>query len=275
VGLLLQAPPASATFPGANGKIAFDDYVGSEHIFTIDPNGTNLTDLTPGIDFAANPDWSPDGTRIVFVSENPTGIWGMNADGSGKKLILAGTEQGPAFSPDGRAIVFERLGAHMGLGIMNLRSGKFRQITDDGSLDLGPDWSPDGSKIAFSRGSGIWVVNANGTGQTQLTTSLFDSSPSWSPDGTQIAFTRSGGQAHYADVWIMNADGSGQTNLTAALTDGTQFSGPVWSPDGSQIALKRHPDCYEGGLITIAADGSGETGVYCNYDARDFSWQPG
>ena len=71
----------------------------------------------------------------------------------------------------------------------------------------------------------------------------------------------------------MNADGSGQINLTAALTDGSQFTGPVWSPDGTEIALSRHPDCYESGLITIAADGSGETGVYCNYDARNLSWQ--
>jgi Tol biopolymer transport system component len=270
---LPQAPPALATFPGSGGKIAFDDYVGSEHIFTIDPDGTNLTDLTPTADYAFDPDWSPDGTRIVFVSDNPTGISVMNADGSGKRLLLAGTETGPAFSPDGRAIAFSRTWPHPGLGVMNLRTGKLRQLTDDGSLDGGVDWSPDGSQVAFARGSGIWVVDANGMGETQLTTSLWDSTPSWSPDGSKIAFTHGHGQRHWADVWVMNADGSGQINVTGALTDGTQFSDPVWSPDESEIALNRYPDQLGSCLIIFAADGSAETGVYCGYDVRNISWQ--
>lgn len=273
MGMMLQAPPASATFPGRNGKIAFEDYVGSEHIFTIDPDGTDLTDLTPNVDYAFDPNWSPDATRIVFVSDDPAGISMMNADGSGKRLLLAGTEAGPAFSPDGRAIVFSRLWPHPGLGVMILRTGRLRQLTDDGSLDGGADWSPDGSQVAFARGSGIWVVDANGVGETQLTTSVWDGTPSWSPDGSQIAFTREHGQGHWSDVWVMNADGAGQTNLTAAFGVGTQFSNPVWSPDGSEIALKRYPDQLGDCLITVAADGSGMNEVYCGYDVRNISWQ--
>src|SRR2546426_11894298 len=66
-GLMVIAspPPVRATFPGTNGKIAFDDYVGSEHIFTVNPDSSDATDLTPGFE-AASPAWSPDGTKIAF-----------------------------------------------------------------------------------------------------------------------------------------------------------------------------------------------------------------
>src|SRR4051812_39054270 len=73
-----------------------------------------------------------------------------------------------------------------------------------------------GGAIAFDRNGEIFVVNPDGTGQTQLThTGGTANSPKWSPDGTQIAFQRSDG--HF---YVMNADGSGAMDVTA--------SPPVW-----------------------------------------------
>ena len=69
-----------------------------------------------------------------------------------------------------------------------------------------PSWSPDGTRIAFSRHSEIWVMNADGTNQTKLLDS--DQCPRWSPDGTKIAFEGNG------DIWVMNADGTNQRKLT-------------------------------------------------------------
>jgi WD40-like Beta Propeller Repeat len=82
---LAPGTPASATFPGSDGKIgvsAFDDT-----IRTVNPDGTGETVLTP-VAFGAQ--WSPDGTRIAFTRRQPPGctascaysIWLMNADGS-------------------------------------------------------------------------------------------------------------------------------------------------------------------------------------------------
>ena len=74
-----------------------------------------------------------------------------------------------------------------------------RDLSNDPAYsDFDPDWSPDGSLIAWARaGTGdydIWVMHADGTNQTQLTTDVgFDGYPSWSPDGTKIAFARSRG----------------------------------------------------------------------------------
>ena len=99
-------------------------------------------------------------------------------------------------------------------------------------------FSPDGAKIAFtvadgSGTTGIWVMNADGSGVTQLTGgSNEDEEPGWSPDGTRIVFSRD------SQIWVINANGTGQVRLTSKAIDGD----PVWSPDGSKIAFTRGPN---------------------------------
>ena len=272
-GLLLIAPspPVRATFPGTNGKIAFDDYVGSEHIFTVNPDGSDATDLTPGFE-AASPAWSPDGTKIafeVFLGPPGNGIWVMDADGSNKLQLTddGGTE--PSYSPDGSRIVYI-----LGTGLVVMRAdGTHRRLIVHQLNPSDPEFSPDGTTIAYTKGGSIWVVPRNGRGPHAITTGNYDSSPSWSPDGTRIAFQRTGFGPHNEDVWIMNADGTNATNVTANLMDANIFQEPAWSPDGTKLAIQRNPDCYSGGLITINVDGTGEAGVFCLYDARNFAWQ--
>ena len=101
------------------------------------------------------------------------------------------------------------------------------RLTSGPGAEFWPSWSPDGSRIAFSSTrddpnpddcfttcrSEIYVINADGTGTTRLTSnSADDTKPVWSPDGTKIAFetTRDGNR----EIYSMNAEGSGQTNLT-------------------------------------------------------------
>ena len=93
-------------------------------------------------------------------------------------------------------------------------------ITSGDADNYLPSWSPDGKRIAYtSRPSSgvlqIYVMNADGTGQTDLTNgaTASDWGPAWSPDGTKIAFTsdRDGNR----EVYVMNADGSDPVNLTA------------------------------------------------------------
>lgn len=103
-------------------------------------------------------------------------------------------------------------------------------------------------KAAAASVSEIWVMNADGSNQVQLTSnSVDDITPAWSPDGTQIAFasTRaepSGNDGNAdMDIYVMNADGTGVTLLTNDHTNsvpqGDRF--PTWSPDGTQIAWMR------------------------------------
>ena len=106
------------------------------------------------------------------------------------------------------------------------------QRSSIGLAGQAPDWSPDGTKLAYSRTVGtfdndeIFVANADGTGETRLTTnSVYDSRPVWSPDGTKIAFDSNEGGDW--EIFVMNRDGSGRH----AVTDNTfNDSRPDWQP---------------------------------------------
>ena len=117
-------------------------------------------------------------------------------------------------------------------------------------------------KIAFvsvrAANQEIYVMNADGSGQTRLTFSPgSDRTPSWSPDGTKIAFT-SFRDGRY-QLYVMNADGTDQHRVTNDL-DWDAF--PSWTADGRQLVFQKATFDASGNVNSIEiwavnADGSG------------------
>jgi Tol biopolymer transport system component len=149
------------------------------------------------------------------------------------------------FPGENGKIVFTHYADNKSAGIiyvMNAADGsnQTRLSTDDDADDFGPDWSPDGTKIVFASNRyvithhDIFVMNADGSGQTMLTNSSKDETwPSWSPDGTKIAFESD--QDGNGNIYAMNAsDGSNQTRLTNSTANDCN---PKWSPDSTKIAF--------------------------------------
>jgi Tol biopolymer transport system component len=147
------------------------------------------------------------------------------------------------------------------------------RLTINSASDGQPAWSPDGTQIAFTsdRSSGfqIYVMNVDGTNQTQLTSSGANSGPGWSPDGTQIAFVsnRDGNE----EVYTMNADGSAQVNLTS---NGALDHGRSWAPSGAQFTFASARDGNEQ-IYVMNADGSGQTRLTNNAALdSESAWSP-
>jgi TolB protein len=100
-------------------------------------------------------------------------------------------------------------------------SGAAIAVSNNPEDDVWPVWSPDGTRIAFVSAPGhLRVVNADGTGQIDLTPAENAYEPAWSPDGTRIAYSGSVGH-----VFVANADGSGRTELTPNMDS----SRPTWT----------------------------------------------
>ena len=202
-------------------------------------------------------------------------LYVMNADGSGLRRLTRNPELGgPAWSPDGRKLVFvkrvERSGAacrpvgrcHDEIYVIKADGSGLRRLTRNTLADNNPVWSPDGRRIAFTRDRdrqtvNIYVMNADGSGQQRLSPTVRRRpwiELAWSPDWKRIAFVASGGPLGRPDIFVMNADGSDVRNVTNTVT--TSFD-LAWSPDGRRIAyLEGSP----GGapLTVVNADGSGK-----------------
>jgi Tol biopolymer transport system component len=203
-----RAHASSTLWSSSNGVIAFrSDRDGEPDVFTIDTTGGSQDKLTATPGFAdLQPSWSPDGRLVAFVRRTDTGrpdLYTMTAEGGGRTRLT-------------RTNVAER----------------------------DPAWSPDGTRIAFAARTSplgpfrIFVMNADGTGRTQLTTQpagLADRSPVWSPDGSRIAYVTDRDGA-FPEIYTMDAAGGGVNRLTANVyVDGN----PSWSPDGTRILVER------------------------------------
>lgn len=127
-------------------------------------------------------------------------------------------EREPALSPDGTKVVFStnQSGSYH-LWVKTVNGPAPTQLTSGIGSDEFPSWSPDGTQIVFTRRTDmerIYRINADGSNLTQLTSGEgFDAR--YSPDGTKIYFGSFQGGTNSSDIFVMNADGSNQTQLTS------------------------------------------------------------
>lgn len=154
-------------------------------------------------------------------------------------------KQRPAWSPDGKRLVFARhRGDEVFLFVVDADGSGERRLTRRDDPEYDATWSPDGTRLAFSlvKVSGtqgdleVYTIGADGSRLEPLAVTQgklsHEESPAWSPDGKQVAFTstRDGNQ----ELYVANADGSNVRRLT---NDPALDVHPCWSPDSNRIAF--------------------------------------
>src|SRR5918993_4907420 len=250
VALLAVSQKAEATFPGKNGRIAFegdrDTGTGGSaaEIITVSPDGTGMKQITSASG-SGNPTFSPNGEKIAYAANygaGTRGIYVMNRSGNAKKALTDSNnvpEYGPTWSPDGTKIAFirqERVSTPEGqsdwqvdVWLMNADGSEQKKLTDDSNDEGAPTWSPDGTKIAFVDGPDIWTVKPDGSGRHNLTNTpdSYEEDPDFSPDGKKIAFA-SKGKYKKPEIFKKNADGSGRSKNVS--NDPKYNSSPDWGP---------------------------------------------
>jgi Tol biopolymer transport system component len=215
----LTANSASDTYPRLNRggtRIVFDsNRTGAYQIYTMNPDGSGLSQLTTSAGNNFDPVWSPDGSQIAFESfrDGQAEVYVMNANGTGLIRLTnhPAFDGHPVWSPDGSKIAFTSdRGTPANTGnrvwVMNADGSSPQQLTTQYYCQ-GPNWSPDGARIAFDADATndgsqeIWLMNANGSGQTQVYDPPNESPQGypgltdawirgWSPDGSFVTYTR-------------------------------------------------------------------------------------
>lgn len=212
-------------------------------LWVMDAAGGEARAITDMYYDARQPQWAPDGSRIVFQSfrDGNWHIWSIAADGSDPVQHTFGPydEREPAYAPDGGRIAFasDRSGNY-DIWSLDLASGVVSRVTDGPDHEFTPQWSPDGESLAYAsdRGLGAIIVRESGGSTRVVARNAGAISPAWSPDGSQIAYAAVvQGQT---GLWVADADagaagGEGAatpTRLTEAGADVFPFR-PMWMGD--------------------------------------------
>ena len=278
---------------GGSGQIAFaSSRSGTTQVWVVNVDGSQPRQVTNIPEGACQPDWSPDGKLIVFISPceknedqyRGSGLFITSVDGNGLTPLpsVPGGDFDPVWSPDGKKIAFTsvRNTGRPRIYVITLADGSVERLSDQYSYDRQPYWSPDGNQLTFvttQKGPvQIWTMNADGSSQALFSRSAdaINSHPVWSTDGEVILFTQVSRQRRIPGL------------AAASYKDGEYNEyryelGPVpareakFSPDGLWLVFESWPEGSNHDVYIMSASGANRTRLTDALgDDFDAVWSP-
>jgi len=211
------------------------------NLWLADTKGKQRRQLTTGEWRDWSPRWSPDGTRIAFLSDRSgkTQMYAMQAEGASSAVVIASSEIVPvefAWSPDGKNLAFLAGGA---IYTIAAAGGAAQRLTATNELEFTgePAWMPDGRSLVCAAKGQIFNIRIADHAVRALTRNeQRNSDPVPSPDGSKIAWIAAPVKPqNYVTrhLWVMNADGSRDRMLSGSLDRDVMH--PQWSNDSRTV----------------------------------------
>jgi TolB protein len=236
---------------------------GSQDLWIIDSDGENFRRLTShrggelGVPISMTPEWSPDGSRIVYTSYKDEGlprIYELSLATGQEKMVPTlrpGDYVSPSYHPGGELVYFA-ISHGTGRGIYRYNIAQdccFEPVTQGRVEDISPSLSPNGDFMVFNSfrlGEGapqIYIQPSDGSGGAELispyvySTPGFYTSPDWSPLGNRIAYHGRIRERGVHQILVAELDGRNRTTRTSQLTFSGVNEDPSWAPDGRHFVF--------------------------------------
>ncbi len=261
-------------------RIAFVSKQANRYRLNIaDWDGENIQTALTSSEPIISPSWSPDGSRLAYVSfESKKPVVYVHTLASGQRIAVAnfrGSNSAPAWSPDGRtlAVALTRDGLSQVYLVPADGRGSPQRLTTSSGIDTEPRWSADGAAIYFTSDRGgspqIYRMSPTGGDPVRITFgSTYNVSPRISPDGKTMAFiTRHEGRYLVAMKDLV----SGTERL---LSDGGREEAPSFAPNGRWIMYATQAGGRDS-LMAVSVDGRVKQRLTSNAgDIREPTWGP-
>lgn len=268
-------------------QIWLSDFGGS------DENAVQLTDVSGG---ACQPNWSPDGSQLVFISpcdrnreEYPDAqLYLINADGTGlTQLPSRAGDRDPVFSPDGTKIAFtsSRVNGRPQIHVLDLATNEVSNLSNSTSRDEQPTWSPDGRYMIYiTYTNQLWYkdLESGVIGKVSQSDDRDNGLPVWSPLGDRILFLQqsvvSASPPYFQLIYwdaAPSPTGNGLPEHKFVLAVVMAMRDPAYSPDGNWVAYSSNPDGVNHNIYAVNNAGAELTQI--TFDpALDFdpAWRP-
>ena len=245
---------------------------GAWYLAVADVDGQNPQVILRSGQPIMSPAWSPDGSRLAYVSfegRRPQIIVQDVYTGARRVASAApGINGAPSWSPDGQRLAFTlSKDGNPEIYALGLGSQSPVRLTSNGAIDTEPVWLPDGSIVFTSDRGGspqLYRIGSGGGAAQRLTfEGDYNARPAVSPDGRYIAMMhRRGGRFHIAVLDL-------QTRQFRVLTPGGTDESPSFAPNGKMIIYSNGQQ-----LKAVSLDGANQQDVVLRGVARDPAWAP-